>query len=119
MKFLVALLLTALLAFIAGLQFDWWVIAIAAFAVALLVHQKAWKAFLSGFLGIFILWAVLAGWIDSANNSNLSARIGLLLGIGSNPFLIVMLTGVIGGLIGGFGAMSGSFLRSNRKTKTV
>ena len=55
MKFIAALIITALLSFIAGLYLPWWGIAIAAFIVALLVYQKAGMAFLSGFLGLFFL----------------------------------------------------------------
>ncbi len=118
MKFLTALIITALLSFITGLYLPWWGIAIAAFIVALLVHQKAGMAFLSGFLGLFLLWSSLAFWIDSGNESILSARIGELLGIGNNSFLLISITAIIGALVAGFAAMSGSFLRS-RKVKIV
>ena len=49
MKFLAALILTALLSFIAGLYLPWWGIVIAAFVVGLLVIQKAGLSFLAGF----------------------------------------------------------------------
>lgn len=111
MKFLAAVLLTALLSFIGALRFDWWIIAIAAFLAALLIHQKAGKAFLSGFAGVFLLWVVLALWIDLNNAGNLSSRIAQLLGIGSSSFLLILITGVVGGLTGGLAAMSGSYLR--------
>lgn len=114
MRFSVALLLTALLSFIAGLYFEWWAIAIASFLVALLVHQKAGMAFLSGFLGLFLMWSGLAFWIDSKNESILSARVGELLGIGNNPILLIIITGTAGALIAGFAAMTGSFLRSSK-----
>ena len=55
MKFLTALIITALLSFITGLYLPWWGIAIAAFMVALLVHQQAGMAFLSGFSGIVFI----------------------------------------------------------------
>jgi hypothetical protein len=119
MKFLVALLLTILLSFIAGLYLPWWGIALASFVVALLVHQKAWKAFLSGFAGLLLLWGGLAEWIDLKNNSLLSARIAELFGIGNQSLLLVLLTGFIGGLVAGFAALSGSYLRSSKKHKTV
>jgi hypothetical protein len=64
MKFLVAIVLTSLLAFISGLYLPWWGIAITSLMVAVIVHQKGGKAFLSGFLGVFLLWAGLAWWID-------------------------------------------------------
>lgn len=114
MKFFVALLLTALLSFIAGLYFPWWSIAIASFLVALLVRQKAGKAFAAGFLALLLLWAGLATWINVKNENILSARIGELLGIGNNPFLLILITGIIGALVAGFAAMSGSYLRSNK-----
>lgn len=114
MKFLVALLLTVLLSFIAGLYLPWWSIAIAAFVVALVVYQKAGIAFLSGFLGLFLLWSGLALWIDAKNESIFSAKIGALLGIGNNPFLLILITGIISGLVGGFAAMTGSFARSKK-----
>ena len=91
MKFIAALIITALLSFIAGLYLPWWSIAIAAFIVALLVYQNAGMAFLSGFSGLFLLWSGLAFWIDNGNDSILSARIGELLGIGNNPFLLILL----------------------------
>ncbi|MET0391666.1 MAG: hypothetical protein ABW019_00940 [Chitinophagaceae bacterium] len=119
MKFLVALILTILLAFIAGLYLPWWSIAIAAFVVALLVHQKAVKAFLSGFLGLFLLWAVLAEWIDLKNESILSARIAELLPLGGQSWLLVLVTGFVGGLVAGFAAMSASYLRSKPRRRTA
>ena len=118
MKFLVALIATIVLSFIAGLYFPWWSIAVTAFIVALLVHQKAWKAFLAGFLGLFLLWAALAGWIDMKNEHILSARIGELLGIGHNSLLLVLITALVGGLVAGFAALSGSYLRSSNKKRT-
>ncbi len=114
MKFIAALILTILLSFIAGLYLPWWTIAIVAFVVALMIYQKAGMAFLASFLGLFILWCGLAFWIDSGNESILSARIGQLLGIGNNSFLLIIITGTIGGLVAGFAAMSGSFLRSSK-----
>ncbi|HKZ68067.1 MAG TPA: hypothetical protein VJ111_16985 [Chitinophagaceae bacterium] len=114
MKFLAALILTALFSFIAGLYLPWWGIVIAAFIVALIVYQKAGMAFLAAFSGLLLLWSSLALWIDSSNESILSARIGELLGIGNNSFLLILITGAIGGLVAGFAAMSGSFLRSKK-----
>lgn len=114
MKFIVAIILTALLAFISGLYFPWWTIAITAFLVALLIYQKAWKAFVAGFLGLLLLWSGLAYWIDIKNESILSAKIGVLIGIGSNSFLLILITGLIGGLVAGLAALSGSFLRGSK-----
>ena len=103
-----------LLAFVGGLWLGWWVIAVAAFLIALLVHQKAGKAFFSGFLAIFILWGALAWWMDMKNESMLSKKIAEVLPLGGNSFLLILVTAFVGALVAGFGAMSGSYLRSRK-----
>lgn len=115
MKFFVAILLTALLAFISGLFLPWWGMSITSLLVAVIIHQKAGKAFLSGFLGVFILWAGLAWWIDMKNNGVLSEKIAAVLPLGGNSLLLILVTGFIGGLVAGFAAMSGSYLRASDK----
>ena len=115
MKFFVALLLTSLLAFISGLFLPWWGMAITSLLVAVLVHQKAGKAFLAGLLGVFLLWGGLAFWIDSRNNGVLSAKIASVLPLGGNSILLVIVTGFIGGLVAGLAAMTGSYLRVSNK----
>jgi hypothetical protein len=116
MKILVAIILTALLAFIAGLQLPWWSIAIASCIVSVIVNQRGGTSFLSGFLGVFILWAGLAWWIDMSNQGVLSSKIALLLPLGGNAVLLILVTAFIGALVGGFGALTGSYLRAVNKT---
>ena len=112
MKFVVALLLTALLSFTAGLftELPWWSFAICAFIVAIAIHQKAWKAFLSGFLALALLWGLLAAYYDGLNEHILATKIAALLSLGSAA-LLIFVTALVGGLIAGFAALSGSFLR--------
>jgi hypothetical protein len=112
MKFLVATVLTALLAFAGGLFLPWWSLAIAALLVALLVNQRAGKAFLSGFLGLFLLWIILAWWMDMKNGGILSKKIASVLPLGGNTFLLLLVTGIVSGLVAGFAALTGSYLRA-------
>ncbi len=111
MKFLVSILLTALLAFAIGFYMGWWSIALAAFVVAAFIRQSPGRAWLSGFLGIFLLWAVLAWWIDVKNQSILSQKIAELFPLGGSVFLLILLTAFIGALVGSFGALTGSYIR--------
>ena len=115
MKFLVAILLTALLAFISGLFLPWWCIAITSLLVAVLVHQRGMTAFFAGFLGVFLLWAGLAWWIDMKNNGVLSKKIAMVLPLGGNSLLLILVTGLIGGLVAGMAALSGSYLRASAR----
>jgi hypothetical protein len=117
MKFLTATIVTALLAFISGLFLPWWAMAITSLLVAVLIHQKAGKAFGAGFLGIFLLWAGLAWWIDMRNNGVLSKKIATILPLGGNSLYLILVTGLVGGLVAGFAAMSGSYLRATKKEK--
>lgn len=117
MKFFAALLITALLAFISGLFLPWWCMAITSLLVAVLVHQHAGRAFLSGLLGVFLLWAGLAWWIDMKNNGVLSEKIARVLPLGGNSLVLILVTGLIGGLVAGMAAMSGSYLRSSPKSR--
>jgi hypothetical protein len=115
MRFLLATILTALLSFIAGLFLPWWSIAIVAFGVALFMKQFIGRSFLSGFLGVFLLWAIVALWIDLKNESILSHKIAQIFPLGGSSFLLILVTAVIGALVGGFAAMSGASLISHKK----
>ncbi len=111
MKFIVATLLTAFLAFFGGLYLPWWSLVIAAFIAGWLVYQSAWRSFLAGFLGLFLLWSFLAWWSDSANESILSARISQLLPGPDNALFVIILTGILAGIPAGMGALTGHILR--------
>jgi hypothetical protein len=115
MKILVSIILTGLLAFIAGLYLPWWGLAIAAFVVSIIIPQRGGKAFLSAFIGVFLLWAGMAWLIDSRNESILSEKIASVFPLGGNSILLILVTAIIGGLVAGFAAMSGSYLRSSTK----
>lgn len=115
MKFLLATLLTAFLSYIICLFLPWWGIAIVAFLVALLVRQTIGESFLAGFTALFLLWGVLALWIDIKNESILSTKIAQLFSLGESHFLLILLTALIGALVGGFAAMCGASLLPRSK----
>jgi hypothetical protein len=108
MKFFLSVIVTSLLAFIAGIYLPWWSIAIVAFAVALVMQLKISSAFLSAFIGIFLLWCLIAVWIDIKNGSLLSNKIAQLFPLGGSSVLLIIVTGLIGGLVAGFAAMAGA-----------
>lgn len=116
MKTIVSIILTGFLAFALSIYFPWWIVALAAFTVALAIPQKPWLALLSGFLGIFLLWVILAWWISSSNEDLLANKISLLLLKKESAGLLILISGLIGGLVGGAAALTGSLAR---KLKTV
>jgi hypothetical protein len=111
LKYVLSIVVTALVAFVSGLYLPWWGIAIAAFLVSAAIPQKPTFSFLSGFLGVFLLWEVLAWWIDNKNNGILSQKVAALLGLGNSSVLLIVITSVVGALVAGFAALAGTYLR--------
>jgi hypothetical protein len=111
LKYILSIVVTGLVAFVIGLYLPWWGIAIAAFLVSAAVPQKPAFSFLSGFLGIFLLWEVLAWWIDNKNNGILSQKIASVLPLGGSSVLLIVITSIIGGLVAGFAALAGTYMR--------
>lgn len=115
MKFIAKIVLIAGLSYISEQFFPWWSIVICAFLVNVLLPTKGLNDFLSGFLGVGLLWLLFAWSIDSYNESLLTTKIAQLQSL-NQPGLVIALTGAIGGITGGFGALTGSLLRNiNRK----
>ena len=115
MKFAISIILIALLSFLSGMYLPWWGIALAAFLVSALIQQRPGISFLSGFLAVFILWAILAGTIDSPNHSILSGKIALILPLGGSAIALILVTALVGGLVGGLAALTGSFLQKKKE----
>jgi hypothetical protein len=88
----------------------WWIIAPVAFIVCYLFKLKWAQAFLAGFLGLFLLWGGMAFFIDLGNEHILANKISVLFFKSVQPFAIVAMTGLIGGLVAGFAGLSASFL---------
>lgn len=111
MKFISTILLTVLLSVAACLYFPWWSIALVAFVIAAAIPQKPFKAFAAGFIALFFLWGGLALFISSNNNYLLAHKVSLIILKTDNPAYLILATALIGALVAGFAALSGSLLR--------
>ncbi|MFZ2898379.1 MAG: hypothetical protein WA004_07155 [Saprospiraceae bacterium] len=105
-------ILTILLGFLAHWLLPWWwVLAPAAFAVALFFPQRnSALVFFSAFLGGALLWWGVAFYQSWLNHHILAERMGLLFG-GLHPTAMELLTGILGGLLAGLGALSANLGR--------
>lgn len=119
MRFLLATLLTAALSFIAGLYTPWWSLAVVAFLVALLIPQRIGWSFLAAFTAIFLLWGGLALLIHIRNQGVLAKKMAELFPLNGQSFYLILLTALVGALVAGFAAMSGSSLRPALNTRRV
>ncbi|KIC95030.1 hypothetical protein [Flavihumibacter solisilvae] len=111
MKLFISIVLTAFLGFALCLFLPWWAIAIAAFTVAVAIVQAPWKSFVTGFVALFLLWAVMAWWISFTNNNLLADKVSVMILKQQSAFMLVLVTGLIGGLVAGFAALTGSLVR--------
>ena len=114
MKFITSIILIALLSFAACIYLPWWSIAIVALIVAALIPQSAGMSFLTGFLALFLLWGLLSFWISSPNDHVLAHKISLIILKIDSPYLLMAVTGLIGGIVAGLAAMTASFIRKKR-----
>lgn len=104
MLFLLILILTA----IAQYLVPWWgVVALVPFAVAAWRARSAGGAFGAGFLGIALLWLLVAGWQSFANDHLLAGRMAQVLPLGGSSVLLLTATALLGGLVGGMAAWAG------------
>lgn len=111
MKFLIAILLTALLGHAAPLFFPWWSFAITSFIVAILIHQKPGIAFVSGFFGIFLLFTLHAFVLDYLNDHLLAKKVAEIFQLGKSSLAIILISAFLNALISGLAALSGSLIR--------
>jgi hypothetical protein len=88
----------------------WWAAAIIAFLAALYFGKTAGQAFVSGFLGLFVAWMVLALVKSIPNNNVLATRVSQLFHL-PNWILLLIVTALIGGLVGGMAALTGVLVK--------
>jgi hypothetical protein len=88
----------------------WWSLPIwAAFYGFFATHKPA-TCFLMGFIGASLLWGSLSLFFNIQNNGILAGRMGDLLNV--KPFVLIIISAVIAGLLSGFGMMTGRLART-------
>ncbi|GAA4468492.1 hypothetical protein GCM10023189_53920 [Nibrella saemangeumensis] len=96
---------------IAQLFLPWWIIAPVAFGSCWWLSKSSGRAFLAGFLGIALVWLAYAAWIHSHTDGILTGRMSQLLFKADVPLVLLLLTPVIGGLVGGLAGLTGYQVR--------
>ena len=98
---------------IAQFFLPWWAIAPICFILAFWQAKSGLQAFASATLAITSLWSGYATYIHIASAGILTAPMAKLLPLGGNISAIIFVTGFIGGLVAGFSALSGYWLKEN------
>lgn len=110
MKFGTSFLLHAGIGFLLTLFLPWWSVVLLAILLGVTMQLSPVAAFGAGFAGMAALWGVYAGFLDAQNGAVLSQRIAELFQVKTSNNLIYI-TSLIGGLLGGCGAMTGALGR--------
>ena len=110
MLFLIILILCLILQFF----LPWWIIAPIAFGISIWKSNSGKHAFGSGFSAVFFLWIII-GLIKTLPNDNLLAnrvaQMMMLPDASFNWIILLIITGLIGGITSGFCALAGFYLR--------
>lgn len=120
---IIKILTIAVLSFLLTLFLPWYGVAIAAFITGLALSNKPGNNFLSGFAGVGIFWFLYALILDIRNDHILSARIALLfsenLKTDISGMLLLLVTTLLGALIGGLSCMCGAMLMDDGSRKRL
>lgn len=111
MNFLLRIVVIALLSSVAQIYFPWWSIILVALVVEMILGKGDSTKFFAGFYGIAIPWMVYAGYLDHANASILSDRVLQMFSLPPFGFVLVIITGLIGGIIGGVSSVVGGWIK--------
>lgn len=96
---------------LASLFGSWWWLAVVAAVVCFVARMSAGASFATGTAAATLLWGGYATYLNISNMGLLSGRVALLLGSGVTAVVLMSLTALIGGLVGGFSALTGALLR--------
>lgn len=105
---------TIVLAIVLSLFLPWWSVMVAALITSWLIPLKKAAVFFIPFLAILLFWSAYSYILSSANDFTLAKKISELIGIGGNPYLLILVTGIIGGLAAGIAAIFGKRLAQLR-----
>lgn len=98
---------TIVLAILLSQVFGWWSVMLASFIAAVLFRLKKSAVFFVPFLAIAVFWITYAFWLSNANDFILAEKIAVLLPLRGNPYILLLVTGLIGGLAAGVSAIFG------------
>jgi hypothetical protein len=112
MKFLLQILATMAGCFVVQYFLPWWTMAVIALVIGYYFHNSGFVSFAAGFLGAGFLWVGMAYYLDAATQSILTDKVNKLF-----PLNVFILVTAVGGLVGGFAALTGTWIRGKRLAK--
>ena len=113
MKNLIKIVILICGTWLCSYYFDWRFSFLWPFLIILLVpHRWSWVDLIIGFFSVFVVWLTAALVIDGGNSGILSARLAQLFSLPNGPALVIS-CGVLGGILGALGGITGHFLNKS------
>ncbi len=100
------LLLILVISFALQFFLPWWIIAPVSFGLSAWLGRTGGNAFWAGFAGIGLGWLLVSTFIHVRTEGILSDKIIKLFSL-PHPSLLLLITALIGGLVGGVSAWAG------------
>lgn len=104
--------LTLVLAIVFSMFMPWYAVMIAAFLSGAIVSLKKAATFVVPFLAIALFWIGYAMYLSAPNDFTLASKIAVLLPLEGKANLLLLVTGMIGGLAAGFAGLFGNQVHS-------
>lgn len=114
-KTLVFILTTCILALVLTMIGPWWLIIVGPILMGFILKVTLWRAFLLGALGTIVFWGALIAYRTFGATTIILERIAYLLQLNGSKVWLVVVTLIIGGIIGGVAALHGAFLRKSMR----
>ena len=116
-KNITSFIVTILMAVLLSIVLPWWSVMLAALLSALLIPLKKAAVFFVPFMAILLFWGIYCFVLSSGNDFTLAKKISELLQLGGNPYALILLTGILGGLAAGISGILGNQILAFAKSK--
>jgi len=116
-KNIINFIATIIIALILSQFLPWWAIMVAAFGTSLFISLKKSAVFFVPFLAILVFWIIYSYILSSGNDFILAKKIAILFPLNGNATLLMLVTGIIGGIAAGIAGVFGkqySILLTNK-----
>jgi hypothetical protein len=112
MKFIVKMILIAILCIAGLIYFPWYIIMAVPFVLNLLIKTNGSGSFFSGFVSVALIWLIQAIFIHTKTEGILTSKMASVLPLGGSAGALIVLTALIGGLAAGLSGYTGNAFRN-------
>lgn len=113
MNLTLRILLIAVAGSVAQYFFPWWSALLVAGLVEAGFGTTGKYRFFSGFYGVCVPWLIMATWLHLSADPAFAERILKLFHMPPYGFVLIIITGLLGGLVGAAGSLTGGWIRAS------